>query len=71
MRTLVDIPETDIQQLEQLAGRRKLSRAAVIRDAITTYLAQHSRGQAVSAFGAWKSGKIDALKHQRKLRGEW
>jgi hypothetical protein len=71
MKTLIDIPDNDIQKLERLAGSRKTSRASVIREAIANYLADHGRAQASGAFGAWKKQKVDGLKHQRKLRGEW
>lgn len=71
MKTLVDIPDNDIQRLEQLAGRRKTSRASVIREAIANYLTEQSRTQGSGSFGAWKKQKIDGLKHQRKLRSEW
>lgn len=71
MKTLIDIPENDIKQLEQLAGRRNVSRASVIREAIANYLTSQTRMQGSDAFGSWRKSKIDGLKHQRKLRGEW
>jgi hypothetical protein len=71
MKTLVDIPENDIRQLEQLAGRRNTSRASVIREAIASYLTNQMRARGNGAFGAWRKSKVDGLKHQRKLRSEW
>jgi predicted transcriptional regulator len=71
MKTLVDIPDADIQRLERLAGHRKTSRASVIREAIANYLAEQGHAQGGGAFGAWKKQKVDGLKHQRKLRSEW
>jgi predicted transcriptional regulator len=71
MKTLIDIPDNDIQKLERLAGSRKTSRASVIREAIANYLADQGRAQGSDAFGAWKKQKVDGLKHQRKLRSEW
>jgi hypothetical protein len=71
MKTLVDISAADIQGLERIAGRRKTSRASVIREAIARYVAEQARAQGSDAFGAWKKQKVDGLKHQRKLRDEW
>ena len=38
MRTLVDIPERQLEALAEIGARRKLSRAAIIREAIEAYL---------------------------------
>jgi predicted transcriptional regulator len=45
MRTLVDIPEEDIQKLDALASRSNCSRAAAIRDAVKLYLAQNDNSK--------------------------
>lgn len=42
MRTLVDIPEGDIDRLDALAAAQKRSRTALVRDAVRAYLAQQS-----------------------------
>ena len=42
MRTLVDIPEADIEELDAIAAKSKRSRAAAIREAIKLYLVQRS-----------------------------
>ncbi|HEX3674470.1 MAG TPA: CopG family transcriptional regulator [Rhizomicrobium sp.] len=69
MRTLIDIPERDLRELERLAGQRKQSRAAVVREAITSFLSKQDAPS--DAFGLWRGRKGDALAQQRKLRGEW
>ena len=69
MRTLIDIPESELRELERIAGQRKQSRAAVVREAIATFLSK--QGKPADAFGAWRGRKGDGLAQQRKLRGEW
>jgi len=71
MRTIIDLPEDQLAALRALEQQRKLSRAALVREAVAEYVAK--RLEAVDAFGAWKPAKVkvDALAHQRKLRAEW
>jgi metal-responsive CopG/Arc/MetJ family transcriptional regulator len=71
MRTLVDIPKAQLEALAEIGARRKLSRAAVIREAIAVYLGQHRRPGRTDAFGLWGQRKVDGLAYQEKMRGEW
>ncbi len=69
MRTLIDIPERELRELERIAGQRKQSRAAVVREAISSFLSKQD--EPADAFGAWGGRKGDGLAQQRKLRKEW
>ncbi|MGH6871631.1 MAG: ribbon-helix-helix protein, CopG family [Rhizomicrobium sp.] len=71
MKTLVEIPDRDLKLLAQIGQSRKLSRAAVIREAIEAYLLSDRREKAGDAFGLWGKRKVDGLEYQRKLRDEW
>jgi metal-responsive CopG/Arc/MetJ family transcriptional regulator len=71
MRILVDVPEAQLEALAEIGARRKLSRAAVIREAIAGYLGQHQRAKRTHAFGLWGERRIDGLAYQEKIRGEW
>ncbi|MCZ6914833.1 MAG: ribbon-helix-helix protein, CopG family [Rickettsia endosymbiont of Ixodes persulcatus] len=72
MRTLVDIPDKYLNALAEIGKREKLSRAAVVREAIAIYVAKHqSKKSPDDAFGLWGKKKIDGLKYQRKIRSEW
>ncbi len=71
MRTLVDLPDKHLKALSRLSKQRKTSRAAIIREAVTTYLAKELFGPDDPAFGAWKDQNIDGLEYQRKIRAEW
>jgi predicted transcriptional regulator len=70
MRTLIDIPSEQIQSLAELSSRSRRPRAALIREAIAEYLANH-RPAAGDAFGLWGKAAPDGLKYQKKLRAEW
>jgi len=71
VRTLVDIPDEQINALAELCERRDQPRAALIREAISEYLARHRRARGTNAFGLWGTGAIDGVNYQRKMRGEW
>ena len=72
MRTLVDIPDDDIERLDALAARSKRSRAAAIREAVKLYLSQNDNGNdwILRGAGLWKyrTDIGDALEFQRAMR---
>ena len=70
MRTIIDIPETDIERLADLCKEQGISRAEAIRRAVRLYLEGH-RSHEDDAFGLWKDRDIDALEYERSLRKEW
>lgn len=72
MRTLVDIPDQDIEWLDRRAAETGRSRAALVREAIAAFRAE-ARNQGIEAyFGLWKDRPEigDGLAFQRRLRGE-
>ncbi len=71
MRTLVDIPKQDLEALDQLGRRRRVSRAKVIREAVSAYLARNAGPALNEAFGLWSRHGVDGLDYQRKIRSEW
>jgi hypothetical protein len=71
MRTLIDIPERQINALSAICMTKKLSRAEAVRQAIAAYIASH-KSSADQAFGLWKGHKRkDGLAYQKKVRSEW
>lgn len=70
MRTLVDIPEAELEELNLLSRARRVSRAELIRQAVSGFLAQNRAGLEDS-FGLWKGKGVDGLKYQERLRSEW
>jgi metal-responsive CopG/Arc/MetJ family transcriptional regulator len=70
MRTLVDIPERELDELTALSSLRNTSRAELIRQAVADFLVQNKAGLEDS-FGLWKRRGEDGVAYQRRLRGEW
>ena len=70
MRTLIDIPEKQIQALSAICAAEKVSRAEVIREAIAFYL-DKKKPHTEEAFGLWQDQNIDGLAYQEQTRSEW
>jgi hypothetical protein len=70
-RILIDLPDAQIEQLALLVQAEQRPRAAVIRDAIGAYIAQHKPAVGADIFGLWKSRKVDGLEYQQELRSQW
>jgi metal-responsive CopG/Arc/MetJ family transcriptional regulator len=71
MRTLVDIPEEDIEQLDALAADAKRSRAAEIREAIRAHLERKSNNDWIRRGAGYWKGRTDigdAVEYQRAAR---
>ena len=71
MRTIIDIPQKIIDELDTLAREEGISRAEAVRRAMTEFLEKRSRGRPDAAFGIWKGRKIDSLAYEDALREEW
>ena len=70
MRTIVDIPVEQLQQLSELCRREDLSRAEAIRRAIALLLNGASQ-QPDEAFGLWRDHGTEGVEYQQRLRKEW
>lgn len=74
MRTLIDLPQEQIEALAKLGRERGSSRAALIREAVAEYLGRRQAGHLDEAFGLWREGAgepEDGLAYQDRLRAEW
>jgi metal-responsive CopG/Arc/MetJ family transcriptional regulator len=71
MRIPVDLGDSQIEALDELSKKEKLSRAALIRQAIDEYLRDRRDEKEGDAFGLWGDRKVDGLAYQEKMRGEW
>ena len=71
MRTIVDIPENVIKNLDEVGSNEHCSRAALIREALACYLSEHYAKESSEAYGIWKDDIIDGVDFQRNLRDEW
>lgn len=73
MRAIINIPDEQIMVLNQLSKKQKLSRAALIRQAVTLYINNTNKieREIQNIFGIWKNKNIDSVNYQQKLRAEW
>lgn len=77
MRTLVDIPEDDIQWLDRKAAEEGKSRTALVREAVASFRANaqptSDKSWLDQAFGIWKDRTDigDAVEWQRRERASW
>ena len=70
MRTLVDIPEMQIEELIRISKAEKVSRAEIIRQAVAAFI-EMKKPDTAEAFGLWKEHEVDGLTYQEQLRSEW
>lgn len=71
MRTIIELPDDQLEALGILCVQEKASRAELIRRAVGDYLNAKQAGKGQGAFGLWKKKKVNALKYEAKLRAEW
>jgi Ribbon-helix-helix protein, copG family len=76
MRILADLPDDDVKWLEALAKEQGKSRAAVLREAVSTYRAQpveNDNSWIDRGFGLWTRQGIalDPHEYDRQRRAEW
>jgi len=71
MRTIIELPEEQLEALGNLCAQEKISRAEIIRRAVGNYLNEKQAAKGRSAFGLWKKKKVEALKFESRLRAEW
>jgi metal-responsive CopG/Arc/MetJ family transcriptional regulator len=70
MRTIIDLPQEQLQQLAELCRRHALSPAEAVRRAIAMFLAEESQTQE-DAFGLWEGRGAEGVGYQQLQRDEW
>jgi metal-responsive CopG/Arc/MetJ family transcriptional regulator len=70
-RIVIDLPDEDLQLLDTIKDICKKPRAAIIRIAISEYLASNWMNEEDGAFGVWREKNGDGLEFQTVLREEW
>lgn len=71
MRTIIEVPEEVVRNLDKVGNQQSKSRAAIIREAIQLYLETKDLRDSDAAFGIWKSKRKEGIKYQEQLRSEW
>ncbi len=70
MRTIVDLPEQDLQAIKDMARRENTSQAEMLRRAVRLYLETRREQVDPHVFGIWH-GRQDGVGYQQALRDEW
>jgi metal-responsive CopG/Arc/MetJ family transcriptional regulator len=70
-RIVIDLPDEDLRLLNTIKDIHKKPRAAIIRKAISEYLASNRFDEEDDAFGVWHGENGDGLEFQTTLRKEW
>lgn len=71
MRTVIDLPDEQVEPLKALADRMQVSRAELVRRAVADYLCRHRPARGDAAFGLWQDRGEDGVAYQERLRSEW
>jgi hypothetical protein len=72
MRTIIELPDDQLQQLDRICRREAISRAEAIRQAVDLLVRERTARASHAAFGLWRrAGAADGLRYQERLRREW
>lgn len=71
MRTIIELPEDQVEALASLCRSEGISRAEAIRRAVAHYMGQRRHATVAAAFGLWRDRPIDGLEFERELRDDW
>lgn len=71
VRTIIDLPDEQLERLDVLCRRDGISRAEAVRRAIAAHVRQARAEGPDSALGLWRGRGVDGLAYERGLRAEW
>lgn len=71
MRTIIDLPEAQLDALADLCRREGISRAEAVRRAVAEYASRERSPRTEGVFGLWRKRRVDGLAYERRLRREW
>jgi Arc/MetJ-type ribon-helix-helix transcriptional regulator len=71
MRTIIELPASQLDALDAWCRRDRISRAEAIRRAVAATVGQQAAGGRKAAFGLWRDRPIDGLAWQERMRREW
>jgi hypothetical protein len=72
MRIIIDIPEQEIQQLDQITVEEDVPRNELIKRGISMLLKTYTKPE-IDGFGLWhnEGESVDGLAYQQNIRDEW
>lgn len=70
-RVRIDLPEALLRDIDALASRTGVSRASLVREAVTQHLTRHGVALRRAVFGLWRDRDEDGRAYQTHLRDHW
>ena len=72
MRTIIELPDTQLDALDSICRRESISRAEAIRRAVDLLVRDRAAAASPAAFGLWRGRSAeDGVRYQQRMRGEW
>jgi len=72
MRTIIELPGDQVEALDALCRRDRISRAEAIRRAVAMLVRSEGALASGAAFGIWRDCREDGLAYQERMRAdEW
>jgi hypothetical protein len=72
MRTIIDLPQDQLDALDGICRQESISRAEAIRRAVDLLVRDRAAGASHAAFGLWRGARaVDGLEYQDTMRQEW
>jgi hypothetical protein len=72
MRTIIELPQDQLDALDGICRQESISRAEAIRRAVDLLVRDRAASASHTAFGLWRSARtVDGLRYQERLRREW
>jgi hypothetical protein len=71
MRTIIEVPQQQLDALDLICRTEGISRAEAIRRAITRMVGETRHALVTPAFAVWRDRPVDRLGYERRLRDEW
>jgi hypothetical protein len=71
MRTIIDLPASQLDALDAWCRRDEISRAEAIRRAVAAAVGQQASDGRERAYGLWRDRGVDGLQWERTMRAEW
>lgn len=71
MRTIIELPQEQVDALGTICRDKGLSRAEAIRRAVAAFIDAERGASSDEAFGLWGDRAFSAVGFERGLRAEW
>ena len=72
MRTIIELPDEQVEALDGICRRDGISRAEAARRAVSLLMRERGASRSGLGFGIWQGRRaVDGLAYQERLRREW